>query len=74
MDPETGRMRVRMVDVDSDRYRIAYAYMLRLKRSDFEDRGQLAKLAAAAHTTPEGFHALFGHLADRDVPSIAPVT
>jgi 6-phosphofructokinase 1 len=74
MDPETGRMRVRMVDVDSDRYRIAYAYMLRLKRSDFEDRGQLAKLAAAAHTTPEGFHALFGHLAERDVPSIAPVT
>ena len=66
-------MRVRMVDIDSDRYRIAYAYMLRLKRGDFEDPGELAKLAAAAHTTPEGFRALLGHLViERDVPSIAP--
>jgi 6-phosphofructokinase 1 len=72
MDPETGRMRIRMVDIESDRYRIAYAYMLRLKRSDFEDAGELAKLAAAAHTTPEGFRALLGHLALRDVPSIPP--
>ncbi len=73
MNPETGRMRVRMVDINSDRYRIAYAYMLRLKRSDFEDPRELAKLAAAAHTTPEGFQALLGHLVvERDVPSIAP--
>ena len=43
---ETGRMRVRMVDIDSDRYRIAYAYMLRLKRDDFDDPRELAKLAA----------------------------
>jgi len=72
MDPQTGRMRVRMVDIDSDRYRIAYAYMLRLKRADFDDPGELAKLAAVAHTTPEGFRALLGHLVEVDVPSIAP--
>ncbi len=72
MDPTTGRMRVRMVDVDSNRYRIAYAYMLRLKRRDFEDQGELAKLAVAANTTPERFRALFGALVERDVPSIAP--
>jgi hypothetical protein len=72
MDPQTGRMRVRMVDIDSDRYRIAYAYMLRLKHGDFEDPGELARLAAAAHTTPEGFRSLFGHLAAQQVPSIAP--
>jgi 6-phosphofructokinase len=74
MDPQTGRMRIRMVDIDSDRYRIASAYMLRLKRTDFDDAGTLAKLAAAAHTTPEGFRAMFGHLAGEgsDVPSIAP--
>jgi 6-phosphofructokinase 1 len=75
MDAKTGRMRIRMVDVDSDRYRIAYAYMLRLKRGDFDDAAALAKLAEAAHTTPEGFRALLGHLVEdgaTDVPSIAP--
>jgi 6-phosphofructokinase 1 len=74
LDPKTGRMRVRMVDIDSDRYRIAYAYMIRLKGSDFTDPATLARLAAAAHTTPEGFRALFEHVAREtgDVPSIAP--
>jgi 6-phosphofructokinase 1 len=72
MDPHTGRMRVRMVDVESDRYRIAYAYMLRLKRGDFEDAGELAKLAAAANTTPERFRALFGYLVERETPSVMP--
>jgi 6-phosphofructokinase len=72
MDPQTGRMRVRMVDIHSDQYRIAYAYMLRLKRNDFEDRQELAKLAAAAHMSPERFREELGYLADREpVPSIA---
>jgi len=62
MDPATGRMRVRMVDVNSDRYRIAYAYMLRLKRTDFDDPSELQKLASAAQLTPEAFRAEFGHL------------
>jgi 6-phosphofructokinase 1 len=73
MDPQTGRMRVRMVDVDSDRYRIAYAYMLRLKKSDLEDAQELAKLAAAANTTPDRFRAEFEYLVEREpVPSIGP--
>jgi hypothetical protein len=55
-------MRVRMVDTNSDQYRIAYAYMLRLKHADFEDPRELGKLAAAAHTTPEAFRAEFGYL------------
>ena len=38
MDPHTGRMRVRMVDVESDRYKIARTYMLRLKQEDFRGR------------------------------------
>ena len=66
MDPQTGRMRVRMVDVDSDRYRIAYAYMLRLKRGDLDDPQELAKLAAAANLTPERFRQEFGYLVARE--------
>jgi ATP-dependent phosphofructokinase / diphosphate-dependent phosphofructokinase len=66
MNPETGRMRVRMVDVTSDRYRIAYAYMLRLKRGDFEDPDEMAQLAAAAKMTPEKLRAELGYLVLKD--------
>jgi ATP-dependent phosphofructokinase / diphosphate-dependent phosphofructokinase len=73
MNPRTGRMRIRMVDVASDRYRIAYAYMLRLKRVDFEDPGELATLAATTGLTPETFRQEFGYLIDEQSPlSIAP--
>jgi 6-phosphofructokinase len=66
MDPQTGRMRVRMVDTESDQYRIAFAYMLRLKRSDFDDPRELARLAAAAHVTPERFRTEMGYLVERE--------
>jgi 6-phosphofructokinase 1 len=66
MNPETGRMRVRMVDVESDRYKIAYSYMLRLKRNDFEDPRELAKLASAAKMTPERFREEFGKVVVED--------
>jgi 6-phosphofructokinase len=66
MDPTTGRMRVRMVDIHSDRYRIATAYMLRLTREDFEDPLELAKVATTANVTPARFRAEFIHLIERD--------
>jgi 6-phosphofructokinase 1 len=59
MDPTTGRMRVRMVDIDSDRYRIARSYMLRLKKEDFDDERELARLAAVASVTPDEFRRQF---------------
>jgi 6-phosphofructokinase len=71
MDPATGRMRVRMVDVTSDRYRIAYAYMLRLKPEDFDEEGELAKLANVLHTTPDRFRDELGYLVDRERPPSA---
>lgn len=74
MDPVTGRMRVRMVDVTSDRYKIARSYMLRLKAEDFEDRVKLAHLAAAANVTPAEFKQRFGYLVENDArSSIAPM-
>jgi 6-phosphofructokinase 1 len=62
MDPATGRMRVRMVDLESDRYKIARDYMLRLKASDLADPGELAKIASAAGVTPDKFREMFGAL------------
>ena len=64
MDPKTGRMRVRMVDVESDRYKIARSYMLRLRPEDFRDRVTLARLAQAANMKPAEFAQRFGYLAE----------
>ncbi len=63
MDPQTGRMKVRMVDVESDRYKIARTYMLRLKPEDLADSHELARLAKAAGVTPEVFREEFGAVA-----------
>ncbi|WP_239015149.1 diphosphate--fructose-6-phosphate 1-phosphotransferase [Archangium violaceum] len=69
-DPATGRPRVRMVDIDSDRYKIARSFMLRLKRQDFDKPEELARFAAVAHLTPETFRDQFFHLV-KDEPRIA---
>jgi 6-phosphofructokinase len=74
MDPVTGRMRVRMVDIASDRYKIARSYMLRLKAEDLEDRVELAHMAAAANMTPAQFKERFGYLVENEArPSIVPM-
>jgi ATP-dependent phosphofructokinase / diphosphate-dependent phosphofructokinase len=64
MNPETGRMRVRMVDIRSDRYRIATAYMLRITQEDLENPTELANLAAVVNLSPARFRSAFGHLVD----------
>ena len=70
-DPATGRPRVRMVDIESDRYHIARSYMLRLKRHDFDRPQELARFAQAANLTPEAFREQFFHLV-KDEPTEQP--
>ena len=55
LDPDTGRTKVRLVDIHSTRYTIARRYMIRLRRDDFEDPHELAKLAATAGMSVEEF-------------------
>jgi 6-phosphofructokinase 1 len=62
LDPKTGRMQNRKVNVDGEAYECACAYMIRLEREDFEDAKQLGKLAAVVNMTPELFRARFGYL------------
>ncbi|QOJ14666.1 MAG: 6-phosphofructokinase [Planctomycetia bacterium] len=69
-DPATNRTRVRLVDVRSDYYRVARAYMIRLDRSDLENADQLAKLAAEARMTPEEFVKRFEASAPRLVDGV----
>jgi 6-phosphofructokinase len=61
-DPETGRTRVREVNLSSGSYRVATEYMIRLEREDLEDPAKLEPIAAAAKMTPEDFRGRYGYL------------
>jgi 6-phosphofructokinase len=67
VDAETGRMRVRYVNVHSTRYAIARRYMIRLRRDDFANPHEIARFAAAAHLSLEEFRDQFEFLV-RDEP------
>ena len=53
VDPETGRTRVRGVDVSADSYRNALALQERITAADLRDEARLASIAAAAKLSPE---------------------
>jgi 6-phosphofructokinase len=62
-DPETGRVRIRLVNVESSSYRVAREYMIRLNREDLEDPEKLRPIAAASGLTPGAFRDRYGYLA-----------
>ncbi len=65
-DPQTGRTKIRLVDIHSEHYRVAREYMIRLERADLDNPEMLAKLADAAKMTPEQFKARFAHTVGSD--------
>jgi 6-phosphofructokinase 1 len=70
IDPATGRAKVRLVDVRSDRYAIARRYMIRLRRDDLADPRELEKLAAAAKMSAEQFRREFEPLVATEPPPL----
>ena len=62
LDPATGRTRVRMVDIDSESYRVARGFMIRLGREDIECQEMLERHAAIVGLTTDAFHNRFGYL------------
>jgi 6-phosphofructokinase 1 len=62
IDPKTGRARVRRVNIHSERYAIGRSYMIRLKREDFQDAHETAKLAATCGVSLEEFRNEFEYL------------
>ena len=66
IDRETGRARIRMVDIESTRYAIARRYMIRLSREDFADPHDLAKFAATAGISSQTFNDEFGYLVENE--------
>lgn len=71
IDPATGRTRVRMVDVHSTRYGIARRYMIRLRRDDFENADELAKLARTAGLSADDFRREFAYLVEQEPEPLA---
>ncbi len=65
MDPQTGRTKVRTVDIHSYHYQVARSFMIRLEKKDLEDRDMLRKLAQAANLTEEEFLTRFRNVAER---------
>ena len=59
-DPDTGRIRVRTVDIESEYYAVAREYMIRLDAEDWADRDFIAQIAQSGNMTPEAFEEAFG--------------
>lgn len=62
INPQTGRMLPRKVNVDGEAYECARRYMIRLDARDFAEPKRLAKLADTASMTPEKFRERFEYL------------
>jgi 6-phosphofructokinase len=69
IDPGTGRIRVRHVDMASEAYQTLHAYMIRLKAEDFERPEQVRALAAAGHLSEDAFVGRFAALAGTSAPA-----
>jgi 6-phosphofructokinase len=72
LDQETGRTRVRMVDIQSTRYAIARRYMIRLRRDDFDDPATLSKFGAVCNPklTVDEFRRQFAYLVEHEAPPL----
>jgi len=62
IDPETSRMRPRLVDVEDENYECARQYMVRLEAEDFGSADKLKKLAEVVNLTPEQFRKRFEYI------------
>lgn len=67
LDAETGRIRVRMVDVSTESYQVARSYMIRLEPWDLEEP-MLSRLAAHANLSAEAFKARFQPVVESTAP------
>ena len=65
LDPETGKIRVRYVDVESEAYQTLAAYMIRLTAEDLARPETVAALARAGNLDPAAFLHRFGPLVGR---------
>jgi 6-phosphofructokinase len=63
LDPSTGRIRTRDVDLTTEAYRVARDYMVRLEPPDFTEPHRLELLAAQTNLSPDEFRRSFERVA-----------
>ena len=66
-DPQTGRIKTRTVDVQSEHYRVAREYMIRMRRSDLGDVEVMSRLKAEAMMSVDRLSERFSPMFDADV-------
>ncbi len=76
LDEKTGKARIREVDIDSDSYKVARHYMIRLEEADFADPKSVARLATIGKMSAQDFDRRFRYLTNdppvRREPAEAP--
>ena len=58
LEPDTGHIRTRGVDVTAESYQVARSYMIRLEAEDL-DEPMLSRLATETNLSPEAFRKRF---------------
>jgi 6-phosphofructokinase len=71
-DPQTGRVRVRMVDVTTESYQVARSYMIRLEPEDFQEP-TLTQLARQTTLSAQAFKERFWPVVMATIPSRSAV-
>jgi ATP-dependent phosphofructokinase / diphosphate-dependent phosphofructokinase len=65
INPKTKRMKVRLVDTESESFKIAKKFMVTLNKEDFEDAHELAKYAATCGISIEEFRKRFEYTIEK---------
>jgi len=65
-DAATGRPRVRTVNPESEAYRVAREYQIRLEPDDLADPGRLERLGEVAGMSATEFRERYGYLVEQD--------
>jgi len=63
INPETKKTEVRYVDIESDYYKVATKYMVRLEKRDFDDNALLTRMAEIAQMSKQEFIDRYKHVA-----------
>jgi 6-phosphofructokinase 1 len=72
LDPATGRIRQRLVDVTTESYEVARSYMIRLEASDFDEPAR-SRLAAQTALSPSAFTARFEPVVTQQIERVGAV-
>jgi len=70
IDRETGRTRIRLVDINTMKYAIGRRYMIRLRKEDFDDPSELARIAAVTKLSLQDFRDRFAYLVESEPPAL----